>query len=146
MNYPMPLPVLMAAAVATLGLGLTSSEALSQDEMIAKSPEQIEWFPTPVGAAAPLWGDMQRSAYGRLSKWNPGTASPMHMHSHAYHSVILSGTFENVIADTQQVQTHAAGAYYYMPANVRHLTRCVSEEPCVMYLHQKGPWDVKVAP
>ena len=133
------LPVSTAVTIALLGLAVTSSNALSQDMMIAKSPKQIEWFPTPVGAAAPLWGNMQKTAYGRLSKWNSGTKSPMHMHSNAYHSVILSGTFENVMADTKQVQKHTAGSYYYMPANTKHLTRCVSAEPCVMYLHQKGP-------
>ena len=137
------LRVSTAVTIGLLGLGATFSNAVSQDMVITKSPKQIKWFPTPVGAAAPLWGNMKKTAYGRLSKWNPGAKSPMHTHSRAYHSVILSGTFENVIAATKKVQKHTAGSYYYMPANVKHATRCVSAVPCVMYLHQKGAWDLK---
>ena len=146
MKAKLLLPISTAISIAVLGLALTSSNAQSQDMIVAKSPAQIEWFPTPVGAAGPLWGNMQATAYSRLSKWNPAASSPVHTHSLPYHAVILSGIFENVIADSGQVQEHAAGAYYYMPADVKHMTRCVSDEPCVMYLHQTGPWDLSVVP
>ena len=132
-----------AVTIGLLGLAVTSANALAKEMVVVKSPEQIKWFRTPVGAAAPLWGNMKKTAYGRLSKWNPGAKSPVHTHSRAYHSVILSGTFENVIVATGNVQKHTAGSYYYMPANVKHATRCVGAVPCVMYLHQKGPWDLK---
>jgi hypothetical protein len=72
------------------------------------------------------------------------TASPQHTHSVAYHGVVVKGVLINPFNGDPNPPRLSAGSYWYVPANIPHVTACVSDEPCLFYTHMNGPFDVKL--
>ncbi len=72
------------------------------------------------------------------------TASPPHTHSAVYHGVVIRGVIVNPFNGDQYPPHLGPGSYRYVPANVVHVTACISDEPCLFYTHLEAPFDVKL--
>ena len=128
-----PLSILLA------GLTLTWA-GLSQAEHIPV--ETLKWFDTGIGPmkAAVAYGDMSKGPYGVFLKFPGGFTSPAHYHTADYRAVVISGTIVNSEVGEADIAMQV-GSYWQQHGNTPHVTKCVSDEGCTVFLTQTGKFD-----
>ncbi len=123
-------------------IGLSPSICADIGEARAIQPGQIEFEQiAPFVQMGAAWGNRQQGKHGTFGVFPGGASSPLHTHSGAYHGVVISGVMINPFEQEQSPIHMGPGGYWYVPANVEHVTACVSEEPCVFYFHADGAFD-----
>lgn len=129
------------------------AKAYADPQLTAADPEALFVQPAEVvfeevvpGIAAfgTVRGHRETSGYDTFIRMPRGAETPPHSHSAAYPAVILEGIVEN---PTPSGETHPArlgpGAYYYLPANADHVTRCAADSPtdCRFFIYHAQPFD-----
>ncbi len=121
----------------------TSASMANADAITAITPAALDWVETPKGVAfADLHGTRMSEPYMSMVRLPGGTVSPPHIKSANMFGVMISGTMTHVSATAADAGTQlSAGAFYLVPANLPHVSSCVSTEPCVTFLYQDGAFD-----
>ena len=89
-----------------------------------------------------LWGDRDRDGgFGELVELPPGFRSPLHAHSGDFHGVLIKGSWLHEDASGRGTPV-APGSYVRQQGGEMHVDRCVSKEPCVLFLFQDSRADV----
>jgi len=129
--------VVMAYLIIT-----TATQAEIMQESKHLPVEQLKWFATGIGPmqAAVAYGDMSNGEHGTFLKMPANFISPVHRHSHEYHAVVLSGTIVNSEIGEKDI-TMNAGSYWYQIGDVKHVTKCVSKDGCMVFLSQPKNFD-----
>lgn len=96
---------------------------------------------TPYLKFSDAYGDRASTAHGRFAIIQGKKATPSHIHSAAYHGVVIKGLVTNGFDGDKNPPKMGPGSYWYVPANVVHVTACVSEEPCMTYVHSDDKFD-----
>ncbi len=125
----------VAAALIT-AVSATAASAEQPATIVNQPAEQLAWARSPEGAEfADLWGERFAGEYGSFVQLPGGLVSPMHYKTADMHGIVLSGIFSHLAkgADSSTEVELPAGSYYMVPANVEHISRCVSAEPCVSF-------------
>ena len=149
-------PTVSCAAATLLCLTGAASPAFAQSaarELALTrraSDAALEWGPCPAFFPA---GCQIASLHGDPAKPNavvfvrvPARYDlPAHSHSSAERMVLVSGEL-HVTYDGQEPAFLKPGSYAYGPAKAVHRGRCVSDEPCVLFIAFEGPVDATPAP
>lgn len=96
-----------------------------------------------------VYGDRATGRHGTFVKLKKGGATPAHLHSAAYHAVVLAGLLENPTPSSEgSPVTMPAGSYYFVPANAEHVTRCAAASPtdCLTFFYQDAAFDFVPVP
>jgi hypothetical protein len=89
-----------------------------------------------------LWGNRDRDGgFGQLIELPPGFRSPLHAHSGDFHGVLVKGTWVHEDASGNGAPL-SPGSYVRQAGGEMHVDRCVSEEPCLLFLFQYSRADV----
>ena len=105
--------------------------------------DTLEWMQEGGPPFAEAWTD-DDGAHGRFVRFPPGFSSPIHIHSHDYHGIVVMGVMDNPMGDEDDAVDLPSGSAYFVPGKAVHKTRCVSDTPCLFYVHQNGPFDLIV--
>ena len=65
---------------------------------------------------------------------------PLHRHTSAERMILVAGEL-HLTYEGQPMATLEEGGYAYGPAGLAHSGRCVSEEPCVLFIAFEAPLD-----
>jgi quercetin dioxygenase-like cupin family protein len=76
-------------------------------------------------------GDRASGAHGTFGLFKAGGASPNHVHSGAYHGVVIKGVMIDPFGNETNSPRLGPGSYWCVPASAKHVTACVSKEPCL---------------
>lgn len=134
----------------TLVLGLaafTAAPALAQEAAapVVVTEADLEWKEMFPGVSfAAVAGDWTAGKHAKLVRFDPGVRAPMHVHTNAYHGIVVQGTVTNPYAGDAEEVAMDPGTYWHVPGGAVHATACVSEEPCVFYTHGDAAWDIEV--
>ncbi len=131
-----------------LSLLLLPLEATA-DTITTQPPTDMDWAATPEGVRfAPLVGDRFNEAYMAMVELPGGLVSPPHTKSSDMFGVMVAGTMTHVAMgeDPALGTPLGVGAFYHIPANVPHISSCVSAEPCIAFLYQDGAFDFLPVP
>jgi quercetin dioxygenase-like cupin family protein len=136
-----------AAALSVLALSF-STAALAESEPAhtwqADDPD-LEWGPCPdfmpqgCGIAV-LQGDPAGDNADILFRLPGNSTAPYHHHTSAERMVLVEGAME-VDYDGQDPVALTPGDYAYGPAKRPHIARCVSDEPCILFIAFEEPVD-----
>jgi quercetin dioxygenase-like cupin family protein len=96
---------------------------------------------TPFLSFSDAYGDRATGAHGTFGVIPAKTASPSHIHSAAYHGVVIKGVMTDGFNGEKNPPRLPPGSYWYVPANAVHITACVSAEPCLFYTHSDDKFD-----
>lgn len=143
MNILLSIKLIFAAFFLTMFASL-SAFAIEKPGIVNLSADNLKWEVTPEGAAfAALRGDRFKGAYMAMVKLPAGLTSPLHVKSANMFGVVLSGTFSHIAkgANPSTEELLPAGSYYMIPANLPHISKCVSTTECVSYLYQDGKFN-----
>jgi mannose-6-phosphate isomerase-like protein (cupin superfamily) len=150
MSHPsrIRLPIINAAAVLTIAAGSFAGTALAADEqahIVRADDPDLEWGPCPEFMPdgcriAVLQGDPEAQNADVFFRLPGNSTAPHHHHTSAERMVLVEGEME-VDYDGQEPVTLRPGTYAYGPAMLPHTTRCVSSEPCVLFIAFEEPVD-----
>lgn len=98
-----------------------------------------EFFPSGCQIAV-LHGDPAQPNADVFFRVPAGYDLPAHWHSSAERMVLISGEL-HVTYDGRAPVVLRPGMYAYGPAKAVHHGRCVSDEPCVLFIAFEGPVD-----
>ncbi|WP_415402383.1 cupin domain-containing protein [Tateyamaria sp. SN3-11] len=131
-----------------LALLLASTPALADPTITLAPTDTLDWETTAEGVAfAPLSGDRWSEAYFAMVRLPAGTASPPHVKSAAMYGVMIEGEMTHTALGEDAGTIIGPGGYYQVPADLPHISTCVSDTPCVTMLYQDGAFDfVPVTP
>ena len=133
------------AGLALLGVSVSFASALSEKVSITNLPPgQFDWERTPEGVGfAPLIGERFEEPYMAMVHLPAGLVSPAHSKTANMFGVVVSGTLVHVTVGTSTAEEVPlpAGSYYKIPANLPHISKCVSQTDCVTFLYQDGKFD-----
>ena len=103
-------------------------------------PENLEWTDAVVSVAV-AWGDEKTGPYGKFVRFSPHFESPLHLHTNDYRLVVVRGTLKNPLSKEAEAPALGPGTYSLMPGGQPHITMCVSDTDCVIYVHQDLGFD-----
>ncbi len=132
--------IMKAATAATILM--TASTSAEPITLIGSN--DFQWETTPEGVAfAALQGDRFAEPYQALVKLPGGTISPPHIKSANMYGVMLQGKMIHYVSDEDPdtARRMGPGSFYSIPRGTAHVSACVSDAPCIAYLHQDGAFD-----
>jgi len=107
--------------------------------------KELEWGPCPSFMPegcniAVLHGDPSKQNADVLFKVNGKSDIPNHWHNSHERMVLLTGKMK-VTYKGEETQTMQVGDYAYGPAKKPHTAKCVSKDPCILYIGFGEPVD-----
>jgi hypothetical protein len=144
-----------SALVVCACLGLVAQSPAEEEPFKAVGTivvplEKMQWRPQAPDLPqrlTTLWGNRDRDGgFGQLIELPPGFRSPLHAHSGDFHGVLIKGTWLHEDASGKGVPVQQAGSYVRQAGGEMHVDRCVSKEPCLLFLFQYSRADVILPP
>ncbi len=132
---------LLSSAIIAFACVASSVQA---DPIRLLDSTDFEWQTTPEGVAfAALEGDRFSEAYQALVRLPAGTVSPSHIKTANMFGVMLEGQMIHYQSgqEPENARIIGPGAFYSIAGGAAHISACVSETPCVVYLYQDGAFD-----
>ena len=107
-------------AVATLAIaGRLAVMAATAPSGVAWNADQLVFKPMIPGISqAVLWGDPEKGAYGRITKFDKNVQHAMHTHPADIKEVVIAGAF--TYDDGTGMKSYGPGSYLLIPANKPH--------------------------
>jgi len=135
------------ASVVFFVVGMAPLDASASEPSVshAVSDTDLEWgscpdfFPAGCQIAV-LHGDPSQPNVDVFFRVPGNYDLPAHRHTSAERMVLVAGEL-NVTYDGQPTVNLKAGTYAYGPAALPHSGRCVSNEPCVLFIAFEAPLD-----
>lgn len=87
------------------------------------------------------WGDSATGAHSNYIKIAGGTGSDLHTHSQSYYGVVISGVVINESKVAGANAPLATGSYWYQTGGEAHVTKCISQSECIIFVTSKGGFD-----
>ncbi len=135
------LPALVLAAI-TLG-AVTSVYSNSESGTVYTGATELKWMDSGFGpTVSPINGDFSKGRHVTYVKFSAGMKTPLHTHTHDYVGIVLSGVsmhWEPGKPETKKPLS--AGAHWFMPGNVAHVSECLPGTECIMAIIQKQNMD-----
>ena len=87
-----------------------------------------------------VWGDSANGPHGSFLRLPKGFVSPAHLHTGDYYGVIVEGSVSNVEAGQPEVAL-GPGSYYFQKGKSDHVTKCLGNTDCLIYISQSKAFD-----
>jgi hypothetical protein len=122
----------------------TPTKVTPEPGMRMVSMDQLTWNPLDpeAGAAGPqvaqLFDDMTAGPSGLFVKAPAGFPGAPHIHTNAYHGVVIKGTIMNDAPDAKPIAM-GPGAYWAQQGGMPHITACTDE--CMAFIYFEGNFD-----
>ena len=134
-------------ALLCLSVIVLSCDANGQDqethEATHTAADEVQWGPTPFGPeASPVSGDFSAGAHVTFMRIKGGIQTPLHLHSHSYVGIVVSGTMRHWLPGFPETEKDLpAGSHWSIPANAEHISACLEGEDCIAAVIQDEFFD-----
>jgi len=93
---------------------------------------------------AVLRGNPQSGPSSVYLRFPPNFPGAMHLHTHAYHALVISGASKHWLDGQQEADAtlQKPGDYWYQAGGQAHQDSFPTDEPTVLYVQFEGPMDV----
>ena len=122
-------------------MGSPSSRSVSDAREAAAA--HVAWT-QPFGPHGPemavVWGDPKTGPHGSLLRFRPGAVAGLHVHPHDSYGVVVEGMLVHTYQGQPPGEPLGPGSWYFEPAGVPHVSTCGVEGPCVVLVHNPGPF------
>ena len=121
--------------------------AFAREAAQKKTVADLEWKALAPGVPVVSSEDW-KGAGGSHCTWNKfpkGFLSPTHYHSKDLHSVVVAGHWGSWVEGAPEMVV-GPGGYEFIPAGLKHTTKCSDAADCVTYECSPGAFDLKGLP
>ncbi len=87
-----------------------------------------------------VWGDSAKGPHGSFLRLPKEFVSPAHVHTGDYYGVIVEGAVTNAEPGQPEVVL-APGSYYFQKGRAEHVTKCIGNTDCLIYISQSEAFD-----
>ena len=104
---------------------------------------ELHWVNSGFGPqVSPVNGDFSNGEHVTYVKFTAGMATPLHTHTADYVGIVITGVTMHWEPGKPETEKQlSAGAHWFMPANVRHVSECLPGAECIMALYQSSSMD-----
>ena len=139
-----------AAFAATVMAGCAAGQAgdaFDPSKPVVRPASAVPWVDVNEAIRfGDAFGDRATGPQGTFGTFPANFITPVHTHTGAYHAIVLRGEMTNPFGAEGESNPPrmGPGSYWYVPAGMAHATACVSEDPCMFYMHAGGAFDFTV--
>ncbi|WP_260600106.1 DUF4437 domain-containing protein [Sphingomonas endolithica] len=109
--------------------------------------ERLHFYQNKQGlTVADGWGDPAAGPHSNFIKMPANAKSGLHTHSFSYYGVVVTGVLANEPSDAASARRLGAGSYWYQKGGEPHVTNCLSDTGCLIFVTSKGPFDFHLVP
>jgi quercetin dioxygenase-like cupin family protein len=121
--------------------GVAVGDKLKTAKFVTK--DEVKWVDLGGIKLGVLSGDKDKGPYIGLMQLPAGFESSWHSHTGDYESVQIQGTSRHWMKgeDGAKAKKMTPGSYWWMPANVDHISACDKGSDCLLALIQKTKFD-----
>lgn len=136
-------------SLGILILCLTMSFSMTgQEKSVVKAinDETLEWggCPLPMDCnVAVLHGDITKPNADIFFKMPSNVKIPLHSHTSAERMILIKGKLELIYEGEEKIIVKS-GSYMFGPPNKPHKGKCISEEPCILFIGFNKPVDANI--
>ena len=131
---------ILAAIAALWAASAASAQEPGASQSLNIPASQVKWIDLGGPQLGTVWGDSARGTHGSFLRLPKGFVSPAHHHTGDYYGVIVQGAVTNAEAGQQEVVL-GPGSYYVQKGKADHVTKCVGDTDCLIYISQSKPFD-----
>lgn len=103
---------------------------------------QLQWVDIGGPQAAKVSGDFTAGRHVMLVKFAAGMKTPLHIHSHDYVGIVVSGVARHYVPGKPETEVDLpAGSHWFIPANLPHISECLPGAECIFGLYQDDAFD-----
>jgi anti-sigma factor ChrR (cupin superfamily) len=138
---------LVAAAALYAAQVEKAAKSAPAKRAVLRTASEMKWVKIPDAKGvqeAVAWGNAQKGPHGSFAKFEAGTQVPLHTHTAASRSVVITGTMLEGL-EGQQPKELGPGSYFFIPGEVKHTTACKAGAECIIYTDWSGAFDLKPA-
>lgn len=132
------------ASLAALAVLCAVRPALAQEPNASQSvsipANQVKYWDLGGPQLGTVRGDSAKGAHGSFLRLPKGFVSPPHVHTGDYYGVIVEGSVTNAETGQQEVVL-GPGSYYFQKGKAEHVTKCVGDTRCLIYISQTQAFD-----
>ncbi|MFK7992764.1 MAG: hypothetical protein AB8B87_01410 [Granulosicoccus sp.] len=135
------IPLLILAAVnSVLSVSVLADENRPASHTAAT---ELLWVDSGFGPqVSPVFGQLSKGGHVTFVKFAAGMTTPLHKHTHDYTGVVITGISMHWEPGRPETKKQlSAGAHWFMPANVEHVSECLPGVECIMALYQNDFMD-----
>lgn len=130
---------LLAVTAACVAAATTQVEGQST----RTAATELHWVDSGFGPeVSPVNGDFSKGQHVTYVKFAAGMVTPLHTHTADYVGIVITGVTRHWEPEKPATKTLlSAGAHWFMPANVPHVSECLPGIECIMALYQSSSMD-----
>ncbi len=133
------LPILILGGVAACATVSAKNDITAE----RTAATELQWVESGFGPqVSPVDGSFSNARHITYVKFTAGMATPLHTHTHDYVGIVLTGVTRHWEPGKPESKKQlSAGAHWFMPANVQHVSECLPGSECIMALYQQDAMD-----
>ena len=138
LSFLVVLPAALAVAADAPTLPSMEAQQVAQLKDAKWTAPKAPEFP-PGAMASPIATDPAPGGNVGYAKLPPGATLPLHWHSAAEYTVLISGKVQFIV-DGKPYDLEP-GSYVVIPAKTNHLAKCAPGAECILLTRRGGPTD-----
>jgi len=121
---------------------------LAQENIMSSSlpADKVQFGPTGIKTeigelkAGAAYGDLTKGRHGTFLRMPAKYVSPLHSHTADYFGIVVQGVAVNTQPGNADVPL-LVGSYYFQKGKENHVTKCISETDCLLFIYQPDKFD-----
>lgn len=134
--------LVFSALMAGGGLAKTPPKSVHASASKVIPVEELRFYKNRQGlTVAKAWGDPDTGPHSNFIRMPGHAKSGLHTHRFSYYGVVVKGELANAASESTAAQTLRPGSYWVQKGGEPHVTDCLSETECLIFVTSKGPFD-----
>lgn len=111
------------------------------DQSVNVPVTALKFYTSPEGLSlADARGDPRHGPHSNYIRIPAATGSPLHIHTSSYYGVVIAGVVSNERSGDPD-RPLMAGSYWYQKGKEPHITKCISQVECLIFVTSQGAFD-----
>lgn len=135
------------ACAAMVAVASSASGPVHEGPSVSVPASQVAFMASGIKTSTgevyvgPAYGNLGTGRHGTFIRQPPGFVSANHTHTEDYYAVVVKGVMANTQTGGKDVPL-PAGSYFFQKGEEDHVTKCISDTECLMFIVQAGKFDL----
>lgn len=132
-----------AALISAVTAATTIASTHAAEQTSHTAATELQWGPSGFGPQISLVnGHPAEGGHVTYVKFVAGMKTELHRHSYDYVGIVITGvTMHWEPGKPETKKQLSAGAHWFMPADISHVSECLPGAECIMAIYQQDAMD-----